>query len=407
MTSNVRLPVHDAERARRLPLAGETRALDRKVRPRVAVWELTLKCNLACVHCGSRAGAARPNELDTEQCLDLVEQLAELEVMEVSLIGGEAHLHPGFLSVVRALAAKGIEVAMTTGGRGISPELARRSAEAGLAGVSVSIDGLEATHDALRGVQGSFASALSAIQSFRDAGIFVSVNTQINRRNRAELPPLLETIIGAGARAWQIALTVPMGRAADDPELLLQPYDLLDLFPVLAELKHRSDAAKVRLWPGNNIGYFGPYEEVLRGRMPLGHCYSCGAGLSTLGIEADGTIKGCPSLPTRGWDGGSVREHRLRDIWERALPLRYTRDRTVEDLWGFCRGCYYANECRGGCTWTAFSLFGRAGNNPYCHHRALELDRQGLRERVERIVAPPGEPFDVGTFRLVVESSGA
>jgi radical SAM protein with 4Fe4S-binding SPASM domain len=178
------------------------------------------------------------------------------------------------------------------------------------------------------------------------------------------------------------------------------------VFPVIAALKRRSDEAGVRMWPGNNIGYFGPYETLLRGQMPLGHCYSCGAGVTTLGIEADGTIKGCPSLPTAAWAGGNVREHSLREIWERGQPLRYTRDRTVDDLWGYCRTCYYADECRAGCTWTAFSLLSRPGNNPMCHHRALELKSRGLRERLERIQAPPGEPFDVGAFRLIVEPFG-
>jgi radical SAM protein with 4Fe4S-binding SPASM domain len=396
------LPLAAPSARRYLPLA-DARTRDEALRPRVAVWELTLRCNLACIHCGSRAGKARAEELTTEECLGLVEELAQLSVAEVSLIGGEAHLHPGFLEVLRALKAHGIEVGMTTGGRGIDAALARAAAEAGLDSVSISIDGLETTHDTLRGLQGSFESAVAALAAFREAGIFVSINTQINRTNFRELPELLEFLIASGAKAFQIALTVAMGRAADHPEILLQPYELLEVFPVVAALKRRCDEAGVRMWPGNNIGYFGPYETLLRGRMPLGHCYSCGAGLTTLGIEADGTIKGCPSLPTAAWAGGNVREHALREIWERGQPLRYTRDRTVEDLWGYCRTCYYADECRAGCTWTAFSLLSRPGNNPMCHHRALELQSRGLRERLERIEAPPGEPFDVGAFRLIVE----
>ena len=72
---------------RSLPLL-EARPLDRRTRPRHAVWELTLRCDQACRHCGSRAGIARPNELSTAECLDLVRQLAELGMMEVTLIGG-------------------------------------------------------------------------------------------------------------------------------------------------------------------------------------------------------------------------------------------------------------------------------------------------------------------------------
>jgi radical SAM protein with 4Fe4S-binding SPASM domain len=185
--------------------------------------------------------------------------------------------------------------------------------------------------------------------------------------------------------------------------VLLEPYDLESVYPLIAALKLRADAAGVRLWPGNNIGYFGPYESLLRGSTQRGHSSACGAGRGTLGIEADGTIKGCPSLSTHGWAGGNIRENSLRDVWERAEPLRFTRDRTVDGLWGFCRTCYYAEECLAGCTWTADVLFGRPGNNPFCHHRVLELAKRGRRERLNRVAVAPGHPFDHGRFEIIEE----
>jgi radical SAM protein with 4Fe4S-binding SPASM domain len=292
---------------------------------------------------------------------------------------------------------------MTTGGRGITKERARMAADAGLQSVSVSVDGNEETHDRLRGVKGSYRSALEALANLQDAGVRVSANTQINRLSIPHMRHVLETIAAHNTHSWQIQITVAMGRAADEPDVLLQPYDLLDLFPMLAELKKRCDELNVRMWPGNNIGYFGPYESVLRGTMPRGHMASCGAGRSTLGIEADGSIKGCPSLPTNAWTGGNIRDASLKDIWERTEPLRYTRDRTVKDLWGYCGTCYYADVCRAGCTWTGFTLFGKAGNNPYCHHRALEMKRAGKRERIVQKFSAPGEPFDHGGFELIEE----
>jgi radical SAM protein with 4Fe4S-binding SPASM domain len=393
----------DAPPAKRnLPLLPEVRPRD-AVRPIYAVWEITLACDLACRHCGSRAGRDRPDELSTAECLDLVDQLADLGTKEVSLIGGEAYLREDWTDIVARIEARGMVPLLTTGGRGLTKERAEAAARAGLASASVSIDGLEATHDRLRGVQGSFRAALAAMDHLRAAGVKVSTNTQINRLSMPELPAVLETLIAHGGHSWQIQLTVAMGRAVDEPDVLLEPHDLLELFPLLSRLQKRCKQANVRLWPGNNVGYFGPYEHELRGTLPLGHMYSCGAGRSTLGIEADGSIKGCPSLPTEAWTGGNIRDAKLKDIWERAAPLRYTRDRTIEDLWGFCRTCYYAEECRAGCTWTSFVLFGKAGNNPYCHHRALEHEKQGLRERVVKVKDADGLPFDHGLFELVVE----
>ena len=84
--------------------------------------------------------------------------------------------------------------------------------------------------------------------------------------------------------------------------------------------------------------------------------------------------------------------------------MQFTRGRTREDLWGHCRSCYYADDCLAGCTWTSHVLFGKRGNNPYCHHRALELLEAGRRERVVRVEAPPGAPFDYGRYEIVEEA---
>ncbi|MDP9035775.1 MAG: radical SAM protein, partial [Myxococcota bacterium] len=208
----------------------------------------------------------------------------------------------------------------------------------------------------------------------------------------------------AGAHSWQIQLTVAAGRAADDPTILLEPYHMLEVMPAVARLKVRADAADVRIWPGNNLGYYGPFEALLRGDLPGGHRGSCGAGRFGMGIESNGAIKACPSLPSEAYVGGNVRDDRLRDIWERAEPLRFTRNDRRPELWGYCNGCYYADDCLAGCSWTAHSLFGRRGNNPLCHHRALDLLRLGRRERLHRVAEASGVPFDHARFEIIDES---
>src|SRR5436190_24394237 len=110
-----------------------------------------------------------------------------------------------------------MQCSMTSGGRGLTAERARDAGAAGLQSVGLSIDGNEATHDRLRGVAGSYRAAMEAAAHLRAAGVSVSVNTQINKLSMPELPDVLETLIALGARAWQIQLTVAMGRAADMP----------------------------------------------------------------------------------------------------------------------------------------------------------------------------------------------
>jgi radical SAM protein with 4Fe4S-binding SPASM domain len=185
--------------------------------------------------------------------------------------------------------------------------------------------------------------------------------------------------------------------------LILQPYQILDLFDALPAIARRCAEAKVLLWPADNVGYFGPHETLLRGAYRPGHWAGCHAGAGAIGIEADGTIKGCASLATAAFGAGNVRDHSLEDIWRRSETLALTRDRSASRLWGACRTCYYADFCRAGCSATSFVLFGRMGCNPYCHHRALELRRQGRRERLVPRTSAPGLPFDWRTFDLVEE----
>jgi radical SAM protein with 4Fe4S-binding SPASM domain len=375
-----------------------------------AVWELTLACNLGCVHCGSRAGLARQHELTTAEALDLVEQMAEVGVAEVTLIGGEAFLRSDWLEIVRSIRTRGMGCSLTTGGYGLSSATAQAMQQAGVQQVSVSIDGLQATHDFLRGRSGSWSQAFAAIERLAAAGIAVSCNTQLNRLSAPELVLLYEDIHRAGARAWQVALTVPMGRAADHPEILLQPWELLQLFPLLAELAQRAHDDGIFFMPGNNVGYYGPYERLLRSQQAASGEEAiwdgCQAGISSIGIEADGSIKGCPSLPTSAYTGGNVRSMPLSQILatrELMINAGMGTAAAVEHLWGFCAGCEFAALCRGGCTWTAHVLMGRPGNNPYCHHRALVHASQGLQETLVQVAPAEGQPFDHGRFELLLE----
>jgi len=377
--------------------------------PAYVVWELTLRCDHACTHCGSRAGIARDDELSTAEALDVVNGLAKMRTREVVLIGGEAYLHTGFLDIARALVANNIVASMTTGGRGITAALAQEMAQAGISGVNVSIDGLQETHDRMRNSPGSFAAGTAAIDNLRAAGISVGSNINVNRSNRDDLEPLYDLLRQRGIESWQVQLTAPLGRAADRANMVLQPWDLLDLLPRIAALKQRAYDDDILIMPGNNLGYFGPEEAVLRSlhRGDKDHWAGCQAGKFVMGIESDGAVKGCPSLQTAHYVGGNVREKPLQSLWKDSAAIGFTRNRGIDSLWGFCATCDFAEVCLGGCSFTAHSILGRPGNNPYCHYRARTLAKQGKRERLVPTTAADGRPFDNGLFDVVLEALDA
>lgn len=366
--------------------------------PRYVVWELTLRCDLHCKHCGSRAGKPRPDELSMTEAREVIAQLAAAGTREVTFIGGEAYLYEGWLDLVREVADAGMAPTMTTGARQVTATLCAQAAEAGMRAMSCSIDGLEATHDRLRNLKGSWRAAVDALGHIREAGIAAHANTQFNRANLGEVEALGELFLASGVKVWQVQLTGPMGRAADEPDLLLQPYQMLDLVPRLGRLAERMRPLGLSIEASNNLGYFGPFEKHLR----RSHWQGCQAGRFVLGIEANGDVKGCPSLPSAPYVGGNLRDDNLAEILA-TRALRFAQDRDLEELWGHCAGCYYATLCRGGCSWTSHTLLGKRGNMPYCHHRALELQAAGRREKVRWVEAAPGLPFDFGRYELVEE----
>ena len=378
--------------------------------PRICVWELTLACDLGCRHCGSRAGKARHDELTTAEALRTVGELADLGVREVTLIGGEAYLRDDWAEIARAVTDAGMICTMVTGGFDFDAFRIQEALAGGVARIGVSIDGIGPTHDRLRGRIGSFEAAIAAAERIKATDqIGLSINTQINRLSLPELEEIAHRIVALGADHWQVQLTVALGRAADRPDLLLQPFHMLAVMPLLDRIKRTIlDPGGVQLVPGNNVGYFGRYESLLRFGGEQGHVWSgCKAGQAALGLEADGGLKGCPSLPSEAYRGGTVRDTPVGTLWRESSTIRKLGERTRQDLWGHCAQCDHADRCMGGCTWTSHALFGRPGNNPFCYHRAETLAAQGLRERISLVTAAPGRPFDHGMFSLTEEASDA
>lgn len=285
-----------------------------------------------------------------------------------------------------------------------------------MAAIGVSIDGPARIHDRLRASLGSHLAAIRALDNAREAGLITTSNIQINRLNMGHLRETAAEVQAHGARIWRAQLTAPMGRAADMPEWIVEPYMILEILDTLAAIQVEAIAAArargddlqqafaVKL--GNNLGYYGPHEQLLRSRPGGREAYweGCQAGRYVMGIESDGTVKGCPSLPTAPYVGGNVRALSLEQIWEHAEAIAFARDRDLGELWGFCRGCYYAEICKAGCSFTSHTTLGRRGNMPFCYHRASTLQGQGKRERLVLRQRAPGEPYDFGRFEVIEEA---
>jgi len=363
--------------------------------PRTVVWELTLACNMNCRHCGSRAGKPRPDELTQPEALRLCQDLAELGAKRITLGGGEPTLRPDWTMIAEALVSRGIKVNMVTNGRGWDRKMADRAKAFGLDSVAFSMDGCEATHNYIRRIKGQWNDLWRSIDQTVARGVPVSVVTQVNRRNLAELEELHGLLKAHKVRSWQLQLGNPTGNMADNPDLVLRPEDVLEIVPRVARLRGLPGRPKV--YAGDNIGYYGEHEAELRdqgGLVPF--WVGCQAGCSVLGIESNGNVKGCLSLPSamNGVDQfveGNIRQRSLREIWESPDSFAYNRKFTLSQLQGFCRTCEYAEICRGGCSWTAFAHTRDRNDNPYCYYR--QTCERGLAQRGQVNAPEPQRPI--------------
>jgi len=352
--------------------------------PRACVWELTLACNLRCKHCGSFAGSKRNDELTLEENLKIADDLAALGCRRVTLSGGEPTLNPDWDQIGKRLADHCVKVNLISNGWNWDETHVARAKDAGLVGAAFSLDGFEHEHDEFRRT-GSYKRVVAAIDACVAGGLPVAVNTTVNKLNMRQLRKLRDFIVERGAFSMQIQLATPSGNMDEHRDLVVDPADLTWLVPELAEIS-RLNTRKFFAIAADDIGYYGQPEQGLRddgGELPF--WIGCRAGCQVIGIESNGNVKGCLSLPSSmhgeaRFVEGNLREKSLGEIWKAPGAFAYNRQFTEERLTGFCRVCRYRDFCRGGCTWTVYchALAGGEGN-PFCfYYQALKQGRFDL-----------------------------
>jgi len=348
-------------------------------RPRAGVWELTLRCNMNCLHCGSRAGKPRRDELTLDELLRLADDLAELGGQAFTLSGGEPLLRKEWPQVARRLSDHGVRANMISNGfafREATLDLAR---ESGLVNMAFSVDGDEAIHEKIRAKPGSFRRVMEAIDICVRNDFPVSVVSHVTNANLYKLDEMAQMLIDKGVTMWQVQGGFDFGNLSDHPDLILEPSALEVFVPKVVELMERHRGV-LRIDPADDVGYFTDEDAVLRANgEDEGYWMGCQAGLTVIGIEANGNIKGCLSMQSDDFVEGNIRQESLREIWFKEGNFAYTRQYKAENLGGFCRECAYNDLCRGGCSWNAY-LHGRdIGKfaNKYCLYQVRELRERG------------------------------
>ena len=326
-----------------------------------AVWEITLKCNIHCLHCGSNANSKkRKCELTTEEAMDLVEQLADLGCERVVLSGGEPFLRKDWAVIAMRIKELGMMVSFISNGYLVDEDIVDLLNIIQPVGISFSLDGsCEETHDYIRGKKGVFKRCVNALNLTSKAGLYSSAVTSVHKKNLNELPKILEILLDNAVCAWQIQTATPQGRMPK--ELALNEDEYYQLASFIAENKNKYKNL-IRILEADCIGYYSVMSEKLETKTWKG----CHAGMSVIGIESDGSIKGCLSLHGDDFIEGNIREKSLKEIWTSKENFKYNRRFSPDQLQGICKDCKYGAICRGGCSEKSLSFTGTRYGSPYC-----------------------------------------
>ncbi len=351
-------------------------------KPSLISWNLTKKCNLRCPHCYMEAGQAAENELTTDECLQLLDEMKALGTEMLILTGGEPLLRKDIYDIARAASSQGMWVVMGTNGVLITDKVAQKMVECGVKGVGISIDSLDpAKHNSFRGGPNAWEHSVRALDICRANGLEVLVQTTVMTMNYDEIHRMIDFAREKGAWSFNLYFLVQTGRGQQMNDLSPQQTEAMLSHLVDAQTHSRPMLVRSKCAPHfKRIAY----EKGLGGLESGG----CMAGTQYCRVTPEGDVTPCPYMTVVA---GNVRETSFREIWESSPALLQLRD--LDQLKGRCGACEFKQLC-GGCRCRAYSAFGDyLQEDPACTFqpsgRTLEIQQifwsDQARARLERI----------------------
>src|SRR5438874_6373946 len=347
-------------------------------RPYVISWNLTYRCNLACEHCYLDAGGtplvgtenfADRSELGTEECFKVIDEIADFAPECVTILtGGEPLLRRDILEIVRRAAERGLWVVVGTNGVRITENVARRLAEAGARGLSLSLDALDPDrHDRFRMVRGAWQNTVDGAQILNRTGLPFIVQTTAGAHNLGELDAIADFAHDRlAAKVWNLYFLVPTGRGQFVSDITPAQYD--EVLASLYRIQRKYD--RRMLVNAKCAPHFikTVLENAGAERDPIFRTYSGGAGgcptgTHYMGIRPNGDVTPCPYLPVFA---GNLRRAALTDLW--TSSTLFTDIRRRSSLGGRCCACEMNAHC-GGCRARAYGMTGDLmAEDPLCTH---------------------------------------
>lgn len=320
-------------------------------------FEITRRCNLDCLHCGSdcgkddasramQNGAVMPGktlrpELTYESWIKIARMVRESfgTAPFIVITGGEPLTVPWLAGLGREITAMGLRWGMVTNGVLLSPEKLAELRQSGLSSITISLDGPEAEHDRLRNRKGAFGLAVRALTAVAASGMeLYDAVTCVYPANLSKLDDTARVLLDCGVKHWRLFRIFPHGRADDNAELLLTVEQTRRMLSWIAD--KRDYYGRMGLELSYSCEGYLPWKQD---RAVRNEPFFCRAGVNIAAILSDGTITGCSNNAPRFYQG-SILKDSFPLVWKNGF--QQFRDRAWAGK-GRCGKCADFKNCGG------------------------------------------------------------
>lgn len=350
----------------------------RKAQGPVVIWNLLRRCNLSCRHCYANSFDKEfPGELGLSQCLENIPSMKKAKSPAVILSGGEPLLHPHVFEIAKEVKAQGFYLALSSNGILLTDEVAKKLKEIDFNYVGVSLDGIGAVHDHIRGKVGAFDESLEGVRNGVRHGLKMGLRTTLTNTNYHQIDDMLKICIENGVSKFYLSHLNYGGRGnkredahfkmtRDVMNLLFErayEYVLQGIDLEIVTGNNDADAAYMLMWAKDRF----PEENLEHVKEMLVHWGGNASGTGVANIDSQGDVH-----PDTFWPGvkmGSIKERPFDEIWHNnPHPLVKFLREDRKAIHGRCASCQFFSMCNGNTRVRAHQMLGDPkASDPGCY----------------------------------------
>jgi len=302
-------------------------------------WECTLRCNLNCLHCGSdcSTNSIQPDMplADFLRALDSIEKQISPKNLFLIFSGGEPLMRRDLEECGKAVSDRGYQWGMVTNGLALNQKRLNSLLQSGMKSISISLDGLENSHNILRNNPKSYGNAVGAIKLVSShTELAFDVITCASNLNLNELHQLKDLLISFGVKLWRINTIFPVGRGAENKQLHFSSQEFTQLLNFISDVRKEK---RIHL-EYSCEGFLGKYEGEVRDSF-----YFCRAGINIGSVLVDGSISACPNIRSN-FVQGNIYTDDFMDVWNNKFDKYRNKEWARK---GICGDCEAFSYCEG------------------------------------------------------------